>query len=134
MYKRLFWAGVTVLAFSIIFGFSLRDGAEELFGVNVNKLSFAEGEVLILTVTNESFSEVTTGYGYQIMVYEEGEWRQVLPVDAVPAVRAIVGRLDSFRQEIDLTGLEPGEYVLVKEIYKGGETHTYHFDIKIIEG
>lgn len=73
MYKRLFWAGVTVLAFSIIFGFSLRDGAEELFGVNVNKLSFAEGEALIITVTNESFSEVTTGYGYQIMVYEEGE-------------------------------------------------------------
>ena len=30
--------------------------------------------------------------------------------------------------------MEPGEYVLVKEIYKGGETHTYHFDIKIIEG
>jgi|GEM_PF-6269959 len=134
MYKRLYWAGVTVLAFSIIFSLSIRGGAEELFGVSVNKLSFAEGEVLILTVTNESFSEVTTGYGYRIVVYEEGEWRQVLPVDAVPAVAAIVRRFDSFRQEIDLTGLEPGEYVLVKEIYKGGETHTYQFDINIIDG
>jgi len=133
MYKRLYWVGVAVLALSILSSFSIRGGAEELFGVSVNKLSFAEGEVLVLTVTNDSFSEVTTGYGYHIMVYEDGEWNQVLPVDAVPAVTIIVRRFDSFRQEIDLSSLAPGEYVLVKEIYKGGETHTYHFDIKITD-
>lgn len=105
-----------------------------MFGVSVNKLSFAEGEALIITVANESFSDVTTGYGYRIVAYEGGAWRQVMSVDAVPAFTAIVGRFDSFRQEIDLTGLEPGEYVLVKEIYEGGETHTYHFDINIIDG
>ncbi|MBN2334334.1 hypothetical protein JXL21_02160 [Candidatus Bathyarchaeota archaeon] len=134
MIKRLYYAGVALLAVSILFSFGARGAAENLFGVTVNKLSFAEGETLVLTVSNRSFDEVITGYDYRILAYVDGEWVQVMPVDAVPAVAASLRRFDSFTQEIDLRGLTPGEYVLVKEICKGGETHTYHFDIKVTDG
>ncbi len=106
--------------------------------VFLDKDEYHTGEQVILKSTNRGRREIRFDTYYRIMKKINDTWVDVLvlgPNEAWTAAQLILPSGRSFRQVIDLSSLEAGDYMLLKKIdyYDSGEEKTFAVRFGIIE-
>ena len=106
--------------------------------VSLDKDEYYKGEEATLKITNRGKREITFGMSYRFMKKTNDTWVEVPalgPNEAWTAALLILPPGRSYKQVVDLSRLEVGDYVLFKEIYFGesGEGKTFTIRFCIIE-
>jgi len=106
--------------------------------VFLDKDEYHTGEEAILKITNRGKREITFGMSYRFMKKTNDTWVEVPalgPKEAWTAALLILPPRRSYTQVVDLSRLEVGDYVLLKEINFGdsGEGKTFTVRFCIIE-
>ena len=105
-------------------------------GVNLEKNSYKSGEKPVLNLYYNGIGEVTFGMDYGVEKLVNDTWVEVpsLPPDSAwTAVLGIVSKGQPAHQPIDISHLDVGKYLLIKEVYHphGDTTHVFHIEFEI---
>jgi hypothetical protein len=105
--------------------------------MSLDKASYTVEEKPILTIKNCGPNEITFGIEYKMEKFIDEEWVEVSALNldvpwAWPAALRILPPGRSFRQSIDLIGLEPGDYRVVKTVRDEATERSRIFRVKFV--